>query len=59
MKFADATLEQWRARGHDQHSLITDPLFASPAQGDFRLKPASPAFKIGFRPFDLGRVGPR
>ena len=59
MKFAGATLEQWRARGHDQHSLIVDPLFMSPTQDDFRFKPESPALKVGFLPFDLSRVGPR
>jgi len=59
MKFAGATLEQWRARGHDQHSLIADPLFVAPEKNDFRLKPNSPAFKLGFRPIDLTGVGPR
>ena len=59
MKFAGATLEQWRARGHDKNSRIADPLFLSAQQEDFRLKPDSPAFKLGFRSFDLSRVGPR
>ena len=59
MKFAGGTLEQWRARGHDQHSLIADPLFVAPQQEDYRLKPESPAFKVGFRPIDLSGVGPR
>jgi hypothetical protein len=59
IKFAGATLEQWRARGHDQHSLIADPMFLSPTQDDFRFKPNSPALKVGFLPFDLSRVGPR
>jgi hypothetical protein len=59
MKFAGATLEQWRARGHDQHSLIADPMFLSPTQDDFRFKPNSPALKVGFLPFDLSRIGPR
>jgi parallel beta-helix repeat protein len=59
MKFAGTTLEQWRARGHDRNSVISDPLFVSPAGDDFRLKPNSPAFKIGFQPIDLRHVGPR
>jgi hypothetical protein len=59
MKFTSNTLEQWRQRGHDQHSLIADPLFVAPKQDDFRLKDNSPAFKVGFRPFDLKAVGPR
>jgi len=59
MKFAGATLEQWRARGHDRNTRIADPLFVTPQESDFRLKDNSPALEMGFRPFDLGRVGPR
>ena len=56
--FADAPLEQWRARGHDEHSLIVDPRFVAAKQNDFRLQPDSPALKLGFSPIDLTRVGP-
>ncbi len=55
--FGNETLEQWQARGHDQHSIVADPLFVDPEKGDFRLKPGSPALKIGFVPFDLSGVG--
>ena len=54
----DVTWEQWQKdRGQDQHSLIADPLFENPQQGDFRLKPNSPALKLGFVPFDYTRAG--
>ena len=59
MKFADVTLEKWRARGHDLHSLVADPLFVAPQKNDFRLKSGSPVFKLGLRPIDLSHVGPR
>lgn len=59
MKFAGATLDQWRARGHDRHSLIADPLFIAPQKDDFRLRRQSPALKLGFQPLDLRQVGPR
>ena len=59
MKFSGATLEQWRQRNHDQNSLIADPLFVAPAQSDFRLRPESPALKLGFKPIDLSQVGVR
>jgi hypothetical protein len=57
--FAGGTLKQWQKRGADKHSLVADPLFADPANGDFTLQPGSPAEKIGFVAFDLASVGPR
>jgi hypothetical protein len=59
LRFAGVDLTQWRARGHDGHSLIIDPLFVAPRQSDFRLRSASPALKLGFQPLDLTAVGPR
>lgn len=59
LRFAGATLAQWRARGHDVHSVIADPLFVAPERGDFRLQPGSPALKLGFHPIDLSTVGVR
>jgi hypothetical protein len=55
--FAGMTLEQWQAKGQDTHSLIADPLFENSATGDFRLKPGSPASKVGFTPFDASQAG--
>jgi len=52
------TWQQWQARGHDQHSLIADPLFVAPQENDFRLRTNSPAFQLGFQPIDLSRIGP-
>ena len=59
MTFSGATLEAWRQRGHDVNSLVTDPHFVNPAKFDFRLKPGSPALKLGFQPIDLKQVGVR
>lgn len=59
VQFSGASLEQWRQRGHDVHSAIADPLFVAPDQLDFRLKPESPALKLGFEPIDLSTVGIR
>jgi len=59
LHFAKWTLEQWQARGQDVHSLIADPQFRDPAHDDFTLLPSSPAFKMGFEPLNLDRVGPR
>jgi hypothetical protein len=59
MKFAGATLAQWRERGHDTNSLIADPLFVAPEKNDFRLKRKSPAFQRGFKPIDVSKAGVR
>ena len=43
------TLEEWRAvNNKDADSISADPLFVNPEVHDFRLKPGSPAEKIGF-----------
>jgi len=59
MQFANATLEQWRARGHDVHSIIGDPLFVAPERFNFGFRSGSPAVKLGFQPIDLQKVGVR
>ncbi len=50
---------EWTQAGHDQRSVIADPLFLDPERGDFRLRPNSPAARIGFQPIDVSSVGPR
>jgi hypothetical protein len=47
----------WQAKGLDVHSQITDPKFVDAAQYDFRLKPDSPALKLGFQPIDVTQAG--
>lgn len=59
LRFGELTLEEWRSRGHDTNSLVVDPLFVDASHFDFRLKPESPALRMGFRPIDLGDVGVR
>ena len=59
VKFCAFTFDQWKAKGLDQHSLVADPLFVDPENGDFTVKPESPAFQLGWRAIDLGAVGPR
>ncbi len=59
VKFAGTSFEDWKKRGHDENSVIADPLFVAPGKYDFRLKDDSPALKLGFKQIDLSAVGPR
>ncbi|MGQ9733137.1 MAG: right-handed parallel beta-helix repeat-containing protein [Candidatus Zipacnadales bacterium] len=52
------TWEEWQALGADRNSLIADPLFVDAAKGDYRLKPDSPALKLGFKPIPIDEIGP-
>ncbi|MGV3773846.1 MAG: right-handed parallel beta-helix repeat-containing protein [Verrucomicrobiales bacterium] len=59
IKFGKMNLAEWQKRGHDTNSMVADPLFVAPKDGNFTMKPESPAFKIGFKRIDLEKVGPR
>jgi hypothetical protein len=48
----------WQAQGQDQHSIVADPLFVDPEHDDYRLKPDSPALKLGFQPIPIEKIGP-
>jgi parallel beta-helix repeat protein len=51
------TLQQWRAAGFDKDSVVADPLFVNSAKDDYRLKPDSPALKLGFQPIPFDKIG--
>ncbi len=55
--FLGKPLAEWQADGHEQDSIVADPLFVDAAAHDFRLRPESPALKLGFKPFDSSQAG--
>jgi hypothetical protein len=57
--FNGKNLKDWQKGGKDAHSVFTDPLFTDVDNFDFRLKPGSPAFQLGFKDIDMSKVGPR
>jgi hypothetical protein len=54
-----STLAEWKALGYEADSVQADPLFVDPEHDNYRLKPDSPAFKLGFMPIDMDSMGPR
>lgn len=50
--------EAWQANGMDRHSLVADPQFENLEKDDFRLKPNSPALRLGFEPIPFEKMGP-
>ena len=58
IKFLEMSFDQWQAeKKKDLHSVIADPCFANPAQGDFSFPTDSPAAKIGVP--QPGSYGPK
>lgn len=53
------SFDAWREVGKDVHSVYADPLFQDAVRRDFRLKPESPALKMGFVDFDQSDIGQR
>ena len=51
------TLEEWQQLGYDRHSVMADPMFVDPVNGDYRVKSDSPALKLGFKNFDMDNFG--
>lgn len=57
LTFSGRSFDEWRAQGHDTHSLNADPKFTNTAARDFRLASDSPALALGFQRFDYTKAG--
>ena len=51
--------EKYKKHGCDQHSVVGDPQFLDPANGDYRVSPESMALTIGFKNFPMDQFGVR
>lgn len=51
------TFAKWQAGGFDTNSQIADPLFMDASKEDYRLKPMSPALKLGFQQIPFEKIG--
>jgi parallel beta-helix repeat protein len=58
-KYKEISFSEWQKMGFDTNSIIANPLFVDAQNGDYRLKPESPALKLGFQPIDASQIGPR
>jgi hypothetical protein len=59
MSFSGRSWEEWQKEGHDAGSMVANPMFVNAGSYDFRLKPESPALRLGFQQIDMSGVGPR
>lgn len=55
----EGTFAQWLAAGYDEHSIVADPRFVDAEHDDYRLKPDSPAFTLGFKAIPVEKIGPK
>ena len=56
-RFDGLTWSDWKDCGKEVGSVFADPHFVDPAGFDFTLDAESPAFQLGFRPFDVTAAG--
>jgi len=57
---ADGAWQNWLNlfnKTYDQHSVVADPVFVDSANGNFHLRPESPALKLGFKDIDTSEIG--
>ena len=51
------SLAEWRKLGFDVHTVVADPLFTDPENGDYTLRDDSPAYGLGFKRIPVEKIG--
>ncbi|MBN1671253.1 MAG: right-handed parallel beta-helix repeat-containing protein [Kiritimatiellae bacterium] len=51
------SLSEWQKLGFDTHSLVAEPGFVDLENDDYRLRPDSPAWTLGFKPIPFDKIG--
>jgi hypothetical protein len=51
------SLRKWQEQGIEKHGKFADPMFVDVTNGDFRLKPGSPALGLGIQAIDVRQIG--
>jgi len=57
MFMTDGQRLKYKNKNWDLNSIVGDPMFVDPDKGDYRVKPESPALKIGFKNFPMDKFG--
>ena len=51
------TWKEWRKLGYGEGSVLGDPMFVDPVNGDYRVRVDSPALQVGFKNFPMDQFG--
>ena len=58
-KAESISLDEWKRLGFESETEVADPLFVDREGRDFRLSPESPAWRLGFVPIPIDKIGVR
>ena len=53
----DKDMKEWKQKGYDLHSVVANPNFVDPLNGNYQVKENSPALKLGFKNFPMDEFG--
>ncbi|WP_139995045.1 right-handed parallel beta-helix repeat-containing protein [Paenibacillus paridis] len=54
--------QEWRSISngkYDKNTVFSDPLFIDAEMADYRLRPESPAYRLGWSSIDFSKIGPK